>query len=232
MTEGGSAEFWSGTDFPYMCLRDEVRTAALGSMIEQVVRPDDVVLDAGAGTGILSLFAARAGAKKVYAVEAEPVLARHLRRTVELNGYQDVIEVIGGDVREFDHPVDFALVELIETALIDESVVEVNNALLAGGQFKPGLRIFPAGYTTYGELVRVDRNFHGFEVEALGHDWSFYADSPERWGKPGVTALTDRLPIWTGESASRRSPPGRCHLELRREPADRSGRDRSAATHG
>lgn len=198
MTEGGSAEFWSGTDFPYMCLRDEVRTAALGTMIEKVVQPGDLVLDAGAGTGILSLFAARAGAGRVYAVEAEPVLARNLERTVRLNGYSDVIEVVGGDVRTFDRPVDVALIELIETALLDESLIEVHNELLRRGVLGPQTRIFPAAYTAYGELVRIDRNFHGFVIDAVGHEWSFYDDSPQRWGTRAIEPLTQRQPIWTG----------------------------------
>lgn len=199
MAEGGSEEFWSGTDFPYMCLRDEVRTSALGAMIERVVRPGDVVLDAGAGTGILSLFAARAGAGRVYAVEAEPVLARHLRRTVDLNGYQDVITVIGGDVREFDQPVDVAVIELIETALIDESVVEVNNALLSRGVLTDATRVFPSTYTTYAEVVRLEREYHGFVIDAVAHEWSFYADSPQRWGKVSQTPVTGRKPVWSGD---------------------------------
>ena len=50
-------------------------------------------MDVGAGSGILSLFAAQAGAAKVYAVEASN-MAVNAKMLVEANGYGRVIEVI------------------------------------------------------------------------------------------------------------------------------------------
>lgn len=53
---------------------------------------DKVVMDVGCGTGILSIFCAQAGAKKVYTVEASN-LASLARELVKENNFQNVIEV-------------------------------------------------------------------------------------------------------------------------------------------
>lgn len=51
------------------------------------------VLDCGTGTGVLAIWAAKAGARVVYAVEATDV-ARHTRTLVAANGVADVVKVI------------------------------------------------------------------------------------------------------------------------------------------
>ena len=50
-------------------------------------------MDVGCGSGILSLFAAQAGAHKVYAVEASN-MAKNAKKLIEANGFSSVIEVI------------------------------------------------------------------------------------------------------------------------------------------
>lgn len=52
-----------------------------------------VVLDVGAGTGILSIFCAQVGAKKVYAVEASNIY-KIAKEVVEENNLDDIIEVL------------------------------------------------------------------------------------------------------------------------------------------
>ena len=51
------------------------------------------MLDVGCGTGILSMFCAAAGAKKVYAIEASD-MADVASRIVANNGFDSVIRVI------------------------------------------------------------------------------------------------------------------------------------------
>jgi SAM-dependent methyltransferase len=195
--------FWSSTDFPYACLRDRHRTGTLGEVVEAVVRPGDTVLDAGAGTGILSLHAARAGARQVYAVEADPLLCRYLRQTVERNGCSGVVTVVEGDVCEVPLPaaVDVALVEMIETGLVDESLVEVYNTLVARGVVGPGTRCLPSAYRTQVQPVAADDDFDGFHVVALRHDWSTYDGDPDRWGTSRWTAAGEPVTVWSGAFA-------------------------------
>lgn len=62
-----------------------------------------IVLDVGTGSGILAIWAAQAGAKKVYAVEATQ-MARHARNLVVGNGVEHVVEIIEGAIEDVNIP--------------------------------------------------------------------------------------------------------------------------------
>lgn len=66
-----------------------------------------VVMDVGAGTGILSMFCVQAGASKVYAVEASD-MAFEAKKVIKDNGMDDRIKVIKSKVEEviLDEKVD------------------------------------------------------------------------------------------------------------------------------
>lgn len=76
-------------------LADAVRLSAFERAISAAVRPGDVVLDLGSGTGILGLMAARAGAARVYAVE-ETSLGGLAREIAVANHLADRIHVVRG----------------------------------------------------------------------------------------------------------------------------------------
>lgn len=77
-------------------LRDKVRTSTYASFIlnSPELFHDAIVLDVGCGTGILSLFAARAGAKRVLAVDASKNIAEKAKEIVKINGMADIITYV------------------------------------------------------------------------------------------------------------------------------------------
>jgi SAM-dependent methyltransferase len=198
------SEIWSNTDFPYMCLKDEARTSAFRDAIRAVVRPGDVVVDAGAGTGILSFFAAAAGAAQVYAVEIDPVSAAALRRSIALNpAVADRIRVVEGDAAVVDlpRPADVVVAEIIETGLLDEQQVPVLNALRRRGVITDATRLIPAGYETTLQLVTADHRYYGFEIAAPKHEWPFYASGPG-WHPTSIAAASDVVTVLSADFAA------------------------------
>ena len=65
------------------------------------------VLDMGSGTGVLAIVAAKLGAERILAVEIDDMAEESVRENIALNGVEDKVESICGDVsaievREFD----------------------------------------------------------------------------------------------------------------------------------
>lgn len=157
-------QYWSMTEGVFNCLVDSRRTRAFARAIRNTVNPDSVVVDLGSGSGIMALFAATAGAKKVFAVEHDDNNAKWLERTFAANGYGKVIEVVQADARELVLPrkVDVIICEMIATGLIEELQIPVmNQALLSE---KKGVRVILEAMENYIEAVEVDDRFYGFKL--------------------------------------------------------------------
>lgn len=108
-----------------------------------------VVLDVGAGTGILSVFCAQAGARKVYAVEACSI-AEQAVRIVRQNQMEERIEVIRGTVETVQLPgrVDVIVSEWMGYALLHESMLK--SVLCARDRWlRPGGLMLPSAAELY-----------------------------------------------------------------------------------
>jgi SAM-dependent methyltransferase len=107
-----------------LMLTDLARGDAYRRAIEHVVTPDSIVLDMGAGSGILSFFAAAAGAKKVYAVERTSI-TRVTRELAEKNHLLNRIEIIQSDILNIQLPekVDVLVSEWLGPFGVDENLL-------------------------------------------------------------------------------------------------------------
>jgi SAM-dependent methyltransferase len=84
-------------------LADRARIASFRQAIRDVVRPGHVVLDLGAGTGILGLLACQAGATRVYSID-EGGMIELARGICRANGLQDRVVFIKGLSTRVDLP--------------------------------------------------------------------------------------------------------------------------------
>ncbi len=112
--------------YHYNMLNDVDRVGAFRDAIELIVQPGMHVVELGGGTGILSSFAARRGAR-VTCVERNPELTRCARRFIRLNGLEDEITIVQADASTFvpDSPVDVVICEMLHVGLLRERQAQV-----------------------------------------------------------------------------------------------------------
>ena len=157
--------------------------------------PDSgLVMDVGTGSGILAVWAALAGARKVYAIEYTD-MAKHARELVEANGVSDIVTVIQGAVEEIDLPiaehcleteeegtelvVDIMISEWMGYFLLRESMLD--SLIRARDKYlkkKTGL-MFPSHSTIYVAPVRdeADRKQSVQEYNDTMSDWNEFVES-------------------------------------------------------
>lgn len=168
-------EAFSSIDLVTQCLTDKKRTAKFEEVIGRIVKPGDVVLDSGTGSGILALMAARAGAKKVYAVEYDPYIAKLAAQNVAENGFSDIVDIVVGDVRNVnfskDTVFDVVIMEMLTTGMIDEYQVWTMNNLHKKGYVTSETRFIPQRQDTFIALAQADFSNYGLMMRMVRHVW-------------------------------------------------------------
>lgn len=176
-------------------LSDKVRMRAYSNAIMQNKKAFEgkVVLDVGAGSGVLSIWAAQAGAAKVYAVEYTD-MAHFARKNVEKNGFKDVIKVFQSSVEELELPskVDIIISEwmgyfLLRESMLDSVIVARDRWLNAGGLMFPSHASMQIAAITNEN----DRRANEGQLQSTLGEWEQFAYEMQGLYNFDVTAITD-----------------------------------------
>lgn len=130
-------------------LHDTVRIEAYRKAIFDVVRKDDVVVEIGTGIGTYSLFAAQAGARRVFAIEASPII--HVAKEIaRANGFAERIEFIEGHSSSASLPekADVLIIEEFESFFFTQVICNVMTRA-RGRLLKPDATSVPSAVSLF-----------------------------------------------------------------------------------
>jgi ribosomal protein L11 methyltransferase len=136
--------------------------------LEDVIGPGMRVLDLGAGSGILSIAAAKQGAVSVHALDIDDIAIASALKNVAENGVDDVVRAAQGSIESASGTYDVVLVNILAAVIL---------RLLEGGlaeAIKPGGTVIASGIIdTQEPEIRAAFRAHGIEVVdcLVQRDW-------------------------------------------------------------
>lgn len=134
--------------------------------VEQYVQGGEQVIDAGCGSGILSIAAIKLGAQKVLAMDIDPLAARIAAENAALNGLDDFITVKAGNIVDEIQGLEADMVFANITADVVADLIPKAVPVI-----KPGGYLFGSGIVdSRWPKVKTTLEAHGFEIEQLLQD--------------------------------------------------------------
>lgn len=109
----------------YEMLSDRIRMDAYKAAIDATVKPGDIVVDLGCGTGILGFWALKAGAKHVYAIDKSDAIDL-ARAVAKVNGFEDRVTFLQANSKDIELPqkADILVSETLGSFAVDESTLD------------------------------------------------------------------------------------------------------------
>jgi ribosomal protein L11 methyltransferase len=101
---------------------EHATTRGVIQLMQTVVTPDSLVADLGAGSAILSIAAAKLGARRVVAIELDPDAESNALENIRRNGVEDRVHFIGGDaftLLPLVAPVDLVLANMFSSVIVE-----------------------------------------------------------------------------------------------------------------
>ena len=152
----------------FSMMNDHYRNAMWEQAIKNQVTPDSIVLDIGCGSGILSMMAARAGAKHVYGCEVNQTIAFKAQEIIAVNNYQDKVTIIPKSSFDLEVGKDLPIADILVSELIGNQIIQAtadhNYDLLEVYNhareklLKPNAKMIPLNATARGYLVSSKEN--------------------------------------------------------------------------
>lgn len=174
-------------------LMDHVRMRAYHSAImsNKDLFKGKVVLDVGAGSGVLSLWAAKAGASKVFACEFTD-MAKFARQMVESNGLTDIVEVMQCSAEELNLPckVDIIISEWMGYLLLRESMLD--SVIRARDKWmKEDGSMYPSFATMYFAPISFEHDREMKRSEYMGsmEEWSRFTEEMNEFYDLNMSSL-------------------------------------------
>lgn len=178
-----------GPGFHELMLGDRLRMAAFRAAIGEAVRPGDVVLDLGTGTGILALWALEAGAARAYGLDVSAAVLETAVRRLADAGHGARFRPVHGMSYAVELPerVDVVISETLGNLVDNESCVPILTD--ARERFlRPGGVLLPGRAQSYLAPVAAERAHAALRSGAVrggglppGGPWSTYYDAVLPW---------------------------------------------------
>lgn len=157
-----------GLPYHYEMVSDRKRVVPFKKALQKAAK-GRIVIESGCGTGIMSIYAAKAGAKAVYAVEIDPVIAEFAKRNFKGNKVDSRVKLLQKSTLDVQLPdldgkkAGVIIAENLSTWQVTEPQIRVMNHInryLA----EPGAIRMPGKIFNYFELASSQYEFEGINI--------------------------------------------------------------------